>query len=368
MVHAWIDGNPAALEQAATAAAAMLAASRLPLLTGLGTDIAGARAAVALARRLGGVVDHMHSEALLRDLDVRRRSGMLATTPNEARLRGDLLLLVGPRLGSGWPDLLQRLLAPAPIAAEHGGPGQRRIIRLCPGREKPFGDAVAAETLGRDPADLPVLLAALRARVGGRPVGKMLGARALEAVVARLQTARFGVAVWSAADIDDLALEMLCGLVDDLNAKTRFTGLSLPAGDNGVGVLQVCGWMTGLPLRTAFSHGAPVHDPWRCDAARLVDSGEADCAVWISAYGQAVPPWRRTVPTIALTAGSTVRDYARITVQVGRPALDHDATEHSTLADTLTHVTATAASALPSVATALAAIAAALPEDESAPC
>ena len=79
-------------------------------------------------------------------------------------------------------------------------------------------------------------------------------------------------------------IEMLFGLIDDLNAHTRFTGLPLAPGDNAAGVMQACGWMTGFPMRTGFGRGYPEHDPWRFDATRLVESGEADCALWISAY------------------------------------------------------------------------------------
>jgi cytochrome c553 len=111
MSPAWIDGSPVTLDAAAAEAARLLAASRLPVVAGLGTDIAGARAAIALARRLGGAVDHMHSGALLRDLDVMREAGMMVTTPNEARIRGDVLLLVGAGLLDAWPQLQQRLLA-----------------------------------------------------------------------------------------------------------------------------------------------------------------------------------------------------------------------------------------------------------------
>ena len=89
MDQAWIGGKPVPLEAAIAEAARLLAASRLPVIAGLGTDIAGARAAVALAERIGGVVDHMHSDATLRDVGVLREAGAFVTTPNEARLRGD---------------------------------------------------------------------------------------------------------------------------------------------------------------------------------------------------------------------------------------------------------------------------------------
>ena len=95
------------------------------------------------------------------------------------------------------------------------------------------------ETLSADEASLPGWLAALRARVNGRPVA-LSGARSgeIDALAAALRSAKFGVAVWSAARLDVLTIEMLCGLVRDLNAKTRFTGLPLAPGDNAAGVLQ----------------------------------------------------------------------------------------------------------------------------------
>jgi formylmethanofuran dehydrogenase subunit B len=49
MNHAWIAGKPAALETAIAEAAKLLGASRYPLIAGLGTDVAGARAAIALS-------------------------------------------------------------------------------------------------------------------------------------------------------------------------------------------------------------------------------------------------------------------------------------------------------------------------------
>ena len=77
MVDAWIDGEHASLDAAANEAAKLLRVSRLPLIAGLGTDVAGARAAIELAAQIGGVTDHMHSEPLLRDLDVAREAGMM---------------------------------------------------------------------------------------------------------------------------------------------------------------------------------------------------------------------------------------------------------------------------------------------------
>jgi len=367
MADAWIDGRPVTLRAAATEAAKLLEASRLPVVAGMGTDVAGARAALELATRVGGVIDHMHSEAVLRNLAVMRESGTMTTTANEARERGDLVLLVGGGLAETWPDLAARVLAPplGPQAAER----KRRVVWLCPGRERLDGIPVTA--VGRDAADLPNLLAVLRARVNGRPAGKVrVGAKALDRLIADLKAARFGVAVWSATALDEPSIEMLCALVNDLNARTRFTGLPLWPADNAFGIVQACGWMTGFPVRTAFGRGYPEHDPWRFDAARLVQSGEADCLVYISASERDVFALAdSSLPLIALGgADTTVREYARVYLQVGRPALDHDAVTYCPAAGTLVHVKASQPSDAISTAGAIARITAELPDGGAWPC
>lgn len=356
MAEAWIRGKAASLDAAIAAAAKLLAASRLPVIAGLGTDVAGARAAIELAQRLGGVIDHLHSAALFRDLDVMREAGVMVTTPNEARLRADLLLLIGPGLVEAWPDLPTRLFG-----------GGRRIVWLCPGRAatETSGDH-KFEIVGDDPALLPVVVAALRARCAGRPVGKSpVPMQSIDALAASLSKARFGVAVWSAAELDALAIEMLCGLVRDLNTATRFSGLPLAPPDNAATAQQVGAWMTGFPLRTGFARGFPEHDPWRFDSLRLVQSGEADCAIWIAAGRAAAPTWTREVPLIALGAEPDGAS-ADVAIAVGRPGIDHDAVEYLAATGTLAAIQASSPTDAISVAAAIGKIAAALPA--ASPC
>lgn len=368
MADAWIDGSPVALRAAAIEAAKLLKASRLPVVAGLGTDVDGARAAIGLAAQIGGVIDHMHSQALLRDLDVAREAGMMVTTPNEAALRADTLLMVGPGLERAWPDLNARLIErpPAPEVADRF---RRRIFRLGPGtktRERYAQEAV----IGRAAKDLPAVLAALRARLAGRPCRKLRDATAIDRLAAELRAARFGVAIWSAAELDAVAIEMLCGLVNDLNRTTRFSGLPLTPGDHAAGVLEVCGWMTGFPMRTGFCRGFPEHDPWRFQASRLVESGEADCALWISAYRAAAPDWDGNLPIIALTgAGAKFRRRPpRVHIAVGRPGLDHDAVERFAPTGTLARTQAKHQSQAISVAQAIGQIALALASDRGLSC
>jgi formylmethanofuran dehydrogenase subunit B len=362
MDRAWIDGKAVTLKTAIVEAAKLLGASRCPLITGLGTDIAGARAAIALAQQVGGAIDHMHSDVLLRGLDVMRGAGSMLTTPSEARARADYLLLVGPDVANAFASLPQLFFGPA---APEAGAAARRIGWICPDRSamSTFGEGRELRTLGRNPGELPALLAVLRARIAGRPVAKTLTwGKTLDGLAGDLASARFGVAIWSAAALGALETEMLQGIVADLNAKTRFSSLPLGPGDNALGVMQVCGWMTGFPMRTGFGLSYPEHDQWRFDTARLVQSGEVDCAMWISAYGAAAPQWDQAVPVIALTAPEApMRPPARIAIEVGRPGVDHDALDYLTSVGALASITATKPSHAVSVAQVISEIAATLP-------
>jgi formylmethanofuran dehydrogenase subunit B len=364
MEHAWIAGGPAALDDAIEEAAKLLASSRCPLIAGLGTDVAGARAAITLADRVGGIVDHMHAGALLHDLDVMRSSGMLITTPTEAEVRADMLLLIGPGLGDDWPELPRRLFE-AMRQGDSGGAIERRIYCLCPADDWkiPASAETAAVVVGGQGGDISTLLAALRARVAGRSTGKMrVPSSKLDRVAADLKAARFGVAIWSAAALDALTIEMLCGLLNDLNAETRFSGLPLAPPDNAIGVTQACAWMTGLPARAGFARAAPEHDPWLFDSRRVVADGEADCLLWISAYRAAAPPWRTATPTVALTGrDANFHRPPRVHIAVGCPGVDHAGVEYLSSTGTLALVEAKNPGSTISVADVITRMIAALP-------
>ena len=348
MTGAWIGDEPTTLEHAIDVAAGRLAASRLPVISVMNTDVAGARAAVALAGQVGGVIDHVHSGPLLRDLDLMREGGLILTSPGEAYNRCDLLLLVGRGLQAA--PLVDRLLS------GHA----RRVLSLC------AGDRVGrpgVQTAAFEAADLPGALAVLRARIAGRPIGPTtIPTDHVEEWAALLRAARFGVAVWSAVELDDLTLAMLAGLIKDLNNVTRFCGLPISPGGNGVGVQQVIAWRSGFPVRTGFARGFAEHDPWRFDAMRLIEGGEADCAVWIAADGGSRPPWLQPLPLVALVSESEPfrRDDA-IVIEVGRPGIDHPSVGYSDVIGALVTSVPAMRRPAPSASEALAAITAHLP-------
>ena len=370
MNRAWISGRSVSLEDAVTQAALVLGRSRQPVVAGLGADIEGTRAAVALAARLSGAVDHMHSSALLRDIDCARETEVMVTTPTEARAHADLLLLVGSDLEKAWPDLFATLCQTTPTSQDETI--ARRLIWICPDRQARRADfGGRLETLGQEVRQALPLIACLRARVNGRnsnPVGTA-AKKKIDQFATLLRSAKFGVAVWSAQQLDDLTIEMLNGLVRDLNAETQFTSLPLAAQDNAAGVLTVCGWMTGFPMRTGFGRGFAEHDPWRFDAKRLVESGEADCALWISAYRSVAPDWQVDLPIVALTGESTIfRRPPDVQIEVGRPGIDHASIGYLAQTGTLAAIGAGLDKRAHSVADIVGQIVQFLPDSNASPC
>lgn len=331
-----IGGKRVTLMEAIGTAAQLLGAASLSVIAGLRTDAAGAVAAAALARRLRGVLDHADSEAALRDFAAMRSAGWITATPMLVRAEADVVLLVGD-LPAEIAAMLALDRAPPLDAAQR----PRRVERLAGG------------------PDLAERLGCVRALVKRRAIDAL---PELVAIADVLRDARYGVVVWSAATQSTLAVETLCGLIEDLNTKTRFAGLPLPGRGNVAGVAQALGWETGFPFRVAFRDGVPRHDPQRYDATRLVDGGEADAALWLDAFGEGPPPWRRPVKLVALApSGARFATAPEVVLAVGRPGVDHAAALYHAAAATLLASGPAAARGCPTAADLLGRIMAALP-------
>lgn len=357
-MSARIDGEAASFEDAIERAAAVLSAGRAPVVAGLGTDVAGVRAALKLAEHLRAAIGHRAGPALARDVAVLSETGLMFATPVEAGRRADLVLLLG--------DLSARAGWLADVFARDGAP-KRKVVGL-------GASAKAAAAIGGSGAPLSLdikglglrdTLLALKARVGGRPVdGTRLGrtgVRDLDKAAKALAAAQYGVVVWDAADLDGLAVEAAAGLVRDLNAGTRYAAVPFPGDDNAAGAVLACAWTTGFPPPLGFPGGIATHDPWRFDVDRMVASGEADAALWISALAPAAPAWPQSPPTVALVAaGTRFAAPPAVVIEVRRPDRTTDAVLHDARTNTLTPVAAprgkAAADAAPTVAAVIKAI------------
>jgi formylmethanofuran dehydrogenase subunit B len=348
-------------DAAVTEAAQLLSRSDHPVIAGHIADVAAAIAAFRLAKAIGGVVDHFAAEASLRDQAILADAGSMLVSPSEARQRADTFFLVGDEPLRAWPDLTDFLFAAGPTLFVEEMPA-RRIVSLSSREVGPWlaGDDVLWHT--GDAGEIPVLLGALRARIVGHPIAQSVDPGEIDRLAEILRGAKYGVALWSAGELDALTLEMLTGLIKDLNAETRWSGMSIVEDAGAVGATMVAGWMSGFPLRTGFGRIYPEHDAWQFDAHRLVEFGEADAVVWVAAPGEAPPAWLGEIPIVVVShdLGASAAE-GRVGLGVGLPGIDYDGVVYDRRTGTLVRVAATAPSGLPSVADALDRIAARLP-------
>jgi formylmethanofuran dehydrogenase subunit B len=347
MAVAWIGNRETLVERAAAHAAELLKSSRCPVFS-FDTDIHGTRAAIALAERVGAAYDHTDGSALAREIALFTDSGGMVVSPGEVRRRADLVVIAGelPAMHYGFvaelaetvPDLAAKNMRAFFVIGGRvrasAGLGTTRVTRLS------CGDAGLGATL-----------AAIRARCAGRKIAALV--TNFDRLASALKVAKFPVFLFSGFGADGLALEMLQGLIADLNRQSRASGLHLPATESGWGSALASTWMTGFPTRTGFARGLPEFDPWRFDVARMLAAGEADIHFSIAAGANPLPARRSGIRLIALVKTAEPVHGATITIAIGEPGIDHEQVAYRARSGTLTALRPTSASALPSAASVI---------------
>jgi formylmethanofuran dehydrogenase subunit B len=289
-----VDGQPVTLDQAIAQAGARLSTSRQPLLGGLGTDVAGARALYRLARATGAMADAASGRALTQALRAQQDRGGFTTTLAEVHERADVIVFVGSWAPERLPELLPRVLAgraghlPELIALGTEAPGEAWGCTVSP---------LAA------PHGLFDTVAALKALVALKTVHEHN--EALVHLARTLRHARYAVLVWEPAQLGPhagLLIERIQQLIGLLNVQGhgRAAGFPLGGGDGAATVNQVFTWLSGLPLRSRVGPLGPEHEPLRFDAQDLLSRGEVDALLWVSSFRAAPVPVLAQGPRIVL--------------------------------------------------------------------
>lgn len=308
-------------------AADLLAQARLPVFGGLFTDVNGAAAALALAQKVGGVIDHAASGGMSRAARVMRETGSTPASFGEVRNRADTVVLIGDSPREREPELLQRLFPTENLPRP--GDNKRELIVLGTKKGKTPKGVRTTEIDGRN--TLPELVALLAAATREMPFeirDATLGKKVLSAGK-RLRDSAFAVFVYDPAELEEPVLHTVLETVRHLVKTTRAATLSLTAPGNGEGVNLCSIWTCGLPMRTSFAGEAPENNMWAFDAERLLKSGEADALVWIDALegAEAAPPTRafRGIPSVVLSSKPVKAGRDDVVIEVGAAIADHDA-------------------------------------------
>jgi formylmethanofuran dehydrogenase subunit B len=319
----YVNGKEVDEAAALARAAEILGQASLPVIAGLATDIAGAQAAIALAERTGGVIDHIAGEAMSRASRLMREAGSTVMSLGEVRNRSDLVVVLGEGPLKANPDLINTIF-PDKEGLPRPGDHPREVVFLgC--KAVPVAKPAKASEIALGNHDLPVAISMLAAAIREKPFGDAsagLGKEVAE-LGKRLREAASAIFIYSPLDLDEPVLHVVLDATRTLCDKTRAGTYTVPAIGNGDGVNLCSVWSCGLPVRTSFAHGAPVHDAWRFSAERLIESGEADALIWVDAMGEGGQP-PRGVPTVLLAKAGDPKS-ADVVIEVGEPGEDHDA-------------------------------------------
>jgi formylmethanofuran dehydrogenase subunit B len=310
---------------------------------------------------MGGVVDHMNGGAQFRNWLAFQDGGWMTTTLSEVRNRADLIVLAGTD-ASRYPRFFERCLAPV---SQFGELTRKVVVLGGPELSVPAMDGVTVSSIPIGADRLGELFAAMRVRLAGTALGATevagVSIEQIDALLADMRAARYGVLAWNAAELDfphaDLSIQSAVNLVKDLNQATRWSGLPLGGNDGDTSAAQTCTWQTGYPLRIAYEAAGPHYEPLLFDTARLLKTKEVDALIWISAFDPERTPPAADCPTVVL--GRADMQFERspdIFIPVAVPGVQHAGFLHRMDAVVALPLAALARSGLPSVAMALAAI------------
>lgn len=326
-----LAGKPTTLDNAILSAAQIMSGAKAPLIAGLGTDVAGARATLELADRIGAVVDHMNMPAKLRNILTLQNGGWITTTLAEIKNRADFILVIGSGVVTRFPRFLERTVWPQHTLFV-GDPAQRKVFFL--GQIETLSTKLPdhVKRLHCSHDALARIVPALRAIVNEQRMDSEHLAppdvRILNDLAASMKQASYGVVAWAAPDFDfphaELTTQTLAELIKDLNKKTRFAGFPLGGSDGDFSSNGVQTWQTGLPLRSRYGKNGLDYDPHRYGAEQLLAANEVDAMLWISSFNAARLPPPTTAPQIVLgPPRMTFEREPDLFIPVGTPGIHH---------------------------------------------
>lgn len=337
-----LAGKSCDLNTAVQAAAAILSSSQQALFAGLGTEVQGMRAILGLAEKCHATLDHMHSEASVRNTLAMQNSGWQTTTLSEVKNRADLIVAIGTDIVSSHPRFFEKLVWNADSLFNKGKPS---VVYLGVDVGVDVGvdaadttagmapDGTVATTIAADKASLPEILNALNAlSQPGNTLSKLadtaliagVPVASLKLVIEKIQAADYAVLVWSASKLDyphaELSVQSITQWIAKLNESKRVAGLSLNSGDGDTSINQTCTWLSGYPARSRFLADHVSYDTQQFSSAQQLKS--CDALLWVSTFNAHQPP---SYPGPIIAIGHPNTQFERppeVFIPVGVPGVD----------------------------------------------
>ncbi|MDX1519039.1 MAG: formylmethanofuran dehydrogenase subunit B [Gammaproteobacteria bacterium] len=331
--QARIKGKNSGIDAAIKEAARILKRSKLPLIAGLGTDLAGMRAVMQLAEASGAVIDHMHNHGSVKNSLVLQDLGWIMTTLAEIRNRADLVIFAGTD-ATNYPRFYERVIHNRKTLFR-GSLKNRQVVyigedlKTSKGRtnsgQRPIYIKCKQEHIGEIISVIHTMI------VGDHIDSDVIHGVKLKTLVdlaQRMKEASYGVIVWAPGELTfphaELTIQNFCELIKYLTRKTRFAGFSLGGNDGGTTAVNVSAWQCGYPLRVSFNKGYPEYDPHIYSASNVLKTRRVDSMLWISSISSDVKPPKAGIPSILLASPQTRIGYRPdVFIPVGTPGVDH---------------------------------------------
>jgi formylmethanofuran dehydrogenase subunit B len=285
-----IDGREVGLDAAIAEAASRLSRARSPLVLGLsGSTIEAQREAVAIADRIGAVIDVAHAADAAPAIAAFQMAGAVSATLGEVKNRADVVVYWGVDPDAYYPRHTTRYAAhPVGRFVPEGREGRYVVIVVDPAAEV----QTAADEVIRVPASaqgeaLRVLGALVRGvTLKGDEVEATCGVTlaVLEPLAERLKQASYGALFhtpWLWRHAGDTAVEFAWRLARDLNRHTHFVALSMGGQGNPAGAEAVLSWQTGFPRAVDLGSGVPRYRPEAASAECCLRQGTCDAVLLV---------------------------------------------------------------------------------------
>jgi formylmethanofuran dehydrogenase subunit B len=328
-----IDGKAAELSEAIDRAAEILRGAKAPVIWGLsGTTVETAASALAIADRIGAVVDLAGSSEGSGKLAAFQRVGLVSASLGEVKDRADVVVFWGVDPLVTHPRHWERYsVEPRGRFIPEGRAGRFVIVVDSEETETArVADLFVRIDPDRQAETLEVLRALVRgvaldpARAGGS-AGVPLAS--LESLTARLMRAHYG-ALFFGIPPGLGACESLFRLVRDLNEGRRFVALEMGEAGNHPGASSVLSWQSGAPSAVDFGLGHPRHLPREATLAAMLTRGEVDAILTVADdpadFLRADHAMRLAqVPMIDIAPGATIGGpRTAVAFDVARPGLE----------------------------------------------
>ena len=327
-----VNGKFVTRETAIQAAVNLISNAKLPLITGLMTDVAGTRNALNLAENLHATIDQYSNRSFGINASYIQTNGGYFTTLSETRNRADMLVLIGSQIQKKFPRLIEildfsisdnsRLKRPRKIAVI-GETCEENATIL-----KQIDVSASIEcNLQQAGHVVSVIQNQLEKRKDRAPITHSFPNSAIQSFVQDLEQSDYTVFVWAAEEfsfpLGDLVVDSIFRLIDVINQSRRAAGLMLTTTPSTTTANAVSTWRYGKPLPLNFRSGSPEHHPDYYAWGSIIDRGDTDLVIWVGGLDQSVELPDCSMQKISLSSKDC--EYADVFIPIAIPGLDHDA-------------------------------------------